>query len=115
LQGEFRAANAAAIEAMKELDAWFASLEAGATEGYAIGAARFAEMMWATEKVDVSIARLKEIGERDMERNLAALRAACARYAPGKSLADCTDRVKAEKPPEGPVAAATAQLGHTRG
>jgi uncharacterized protein (DUF885 family) len=114
LQSEFRAANGAAIAATKELDAWFASQEATATEGYAIGAARFAEMMWATERVDISIARLKEIGERDMERNLAALREACARYAPGKTLVECTQKVKAEKPPEGPVAAATRQLDDLR-
>jgi hypothetical protein len=114
LQEEFRAANALAIAAMKELDAWFASQEATATEGFAIGAARFAEMVWATERVDVSIARLKEIGERDMERNLAALREACARYAPGKSLAECTEKVKAEKPAEGPVAAASKQLESLR-
>jgi uncharacterized protein (DUF885 family) len=114
LQQQFRAANAQAIAAMKDLDAWFASQEATATEGYAIGAARFAEMMWATEKVDVSIARLKEIGERDMERNLAALREACARYMPGKSLAECTEKVKAEKPAEGPVIAASRQLDDLR-
>jgi hypothetical protein len=114
LQAQFREANAGAIAAMKELDGWFASLEATSTEGYAIGAARFAEMVWATEKVDVSIARLKEIGERDMERNLAALREACARYAPGKPIAECAEKVKAEKPPEGPVAAASRQLDDLR-
>jgi hypothetical protein len=71
-------------------------------------------MMWATEQVDVPVARLKEIGERDLERNLAALRDACARYAPGRSLRDCTEKVKAEKPPEGPVAAAQKQLDGLR-
>lgn len=110
LQAQFRDANASAIEAMKGLDAWMASLEATATNDFAIGPARFAEMLWATEKVDVPIARLKETGERDMERNLAALRAACAKYMPGASLAACTDKVKADKPKEGPVAAAERQL-----
>ena len=114
LQAQLREANAGAIKAVKELDAWFASLEASATDGFAIGPARFAEMMWATEKVDVPLARLKEIGERDMERNLASLREACAKYDPGKSLLDCTERVKAEKPPEGPVAAAQKQLDGLR-
>jgi hypothetical protein len=114
LQAQLREANAGAIQAMKDLDAWFVSLERTATNGYAIGAARFAEMTWATERVDVPVARLKEIGERDMERNLAALREACARYDPGKSLTDCTEKVKAEKPPEGPVAAAQKQLDGLR-
>ena len=110
LQAQFREANAGAIEALKGLDAWMASLEPTATDDFAIGPAHFAEMLWATERVDVPIARLKEIGERDMERNLAALRDACAKYLPGASLGDCTNKVKADKPKEGPVAAATRQL-----
>jgi hypothetical protein len=114
LQAEFREANAGAIDAMKTLDAHFTSLEATATDGFAMGAARFAEMLWTTEKVDVPLARLKEIGERDMDRNLASLRQACARYTPGASLKDCTEKAKAEKYPEGPVAAATKQLGELR-
>ena len=114
LQAQFREANAGAIKAVKDMDAWFASLEATATNDYALGAARFSEMIWATEKVDVPLARLKEIGERDMERNLASLRAACAKYDPGKSLRDCTEKVKAEKPAEGPVAAAQKQLDGLR-
>src|SRR5258708_10816246 len=114
LQEEFRAANGDAIAVMKELDAWFASLRATANDNFAIGPARFAEMMWVTEKVDVPLERLKEIGERDLERNLAALRAACARYAPGRTLAECTDQVKAQKPTEGPVAAAQHELAELR-
>ena len=114
LQAEFREANAGAVQAMKALDAYFTTLEPTATEGFAIGPARFAEMLWSTERVDVPLARLKEIGERDMERNLAALREACARYAPGATLKSCTEKVKAEKYPEGPVAAATKQLADLR-
>jgi hypothetical protein len=114
LQAQFREANAGAIEAMKALDAWIGTLEPTATDDFAIGAARFSEMLWATEKVDIPIARLKEIGERDMERNLAALRQACARYLPAKPLAECTEKVKADKPREGPVAAAHKQLDELR-
>ena len=114
LQAELREANAGAIQAMKSLDAYFTTLEAGATNDYAIGPARFSEMLYATEKVDVPLSRLKEIGERDMERNLASLRDACARYAPGASLKDCTEKVKAEKYPEGPVKAAARQLEDLR-
>jgi hypothetical protein len=114
LQAQFREANAGAIGAMKALDAWIATLEPTATDDFAIGAARFSEMLWATEKVDIPIARLKEIGERDMERNLAALRQACARYLPGKPIAECTGKVKADKARGGPVAAAHQQLDELR-
>jgi uncharacterized protein (DUF885 family) len=114
LQAEFRDANAAAVRAMKDLDAWFTTLEPTATDQFAIGAANFSRMLRATEKVDIPLARLKEIGERDMERNLAALREACARYLPGQSLRECTEKVKSDKPRGGPVAAAHRQLDELR-
>ena len=78
LQAEFRTANAGAIKAMKDLDAWITQQEAGATDGFSIGAGKFGEMLWATERVDVPLARLKDIAERDLQRNLAALRESCA-------------------------------------
>ena len=43
----------------------------------------------------------------------AALKAACAAFAPGKSLKDCVAKEQADKPPEGPVKAARAQLAPT--
>jgi Bacterial protein of unknown function (DUF885) len=114
LRAEFDAANAGAVKAMKELDAWFKAEEASATEGYAIGAEKFLKMLRATEQVDVPLARLKEMGERDLERNLAALREACARFAPGESVTACVTRVQDRKPAEGPVLAAQRQLRELR-
>jgi hypothetical protein len=110
LQTEFRAANAGAIRAMKELDGWFTQQEGSATEDFALGAEKFAQMLRDTEQVDIPLARLKEIGERDMERNLAALRGACARLAPGQTLEACVARVKADNPARGPVEEARKQL-----
>ena len=114
LQNEFRAANAGAIQAMKDLDGWFTQQEAAATDKFAFGAEKFAEMLKATEQVDIPLARLKEIGERDLERNLAALREACARFAPGQTVAACVARAQADKPAAGPVATAQAQLGELK-
>jgi hypothetical protein len=71
-------------------------------------------MLWATERVDVPLAELERVGRADLERNLAALRGACARFAPGQSLAECTRRVRATKPPEGPVEGARRQLVRLR-
>src|SRR6266853_1268554 len=70
LQAEFRAANADAIKAVKDLDAWFAQQEASAVDTFALGANKFAEMLRATERVDVPLAELKGIAERDLQRNL---------------------------------------------
>src|SRR5262249_740745 len=74
LQVKFRAANDGAIKAMKALDAWLMQQEAGATESFPLGPEKFTAMLRATEGIDVPLPRLKEIAERDLERNLAAMR-----------------------------------------
>jgi hypothetical protein len=114
LQDEFRAANAAAIKAMKELDAWFTQQEAAATDKFALGPEKFAEMLRKTEQVNVPLDQLKAIGERDLDRNLKALRDACARFAPGQTVEACVARVQAIKPAGTPVDAAQKQLGELR-
>lgn len=110
LQAEFRPATAEAVRALKELDAWLESERPRATDAFALGPELFREMLWATERVDVPLERLEEIGRADMARNLRALAQACARYAPGRSVRACVDRAAARKPRGGPIAAARAQL-----
>jgi hypothetical protein len=114
LQAEFAAANDAAAEAMRALDAWFATLEAEATEEFAIGAERFREMLRATERVVTPLEELERIGRGDMDRNLRALDDACARFAPGAPVAACIARAQDAKPAGGPVAAARRQLDDLR-
>ena len=72
----FRVANAGAIKAMKDLDAWLKAQEASATDKFAIGPEKFSALLKATERVDMPLAQVKEIGERDLERNLSALKEA---------------------------------------
>ena len=80
LQKNFTEANAGAIKAMKELDAWFKTQEATATDNFALGAAKFSEMLRETEGVEVRLDELESVGRRDLERNQTALRDACARF-----------------------------------
>ena len=110
LQAEFRTANDAAISAMKALDAWLTEQEAGATERFALGPEKFAAMLRATERIDVPLPRLKEIAERDLERNLAAMREACHAIAPGQTIEACVATVNADKMAGSPVEGATKQL-----
>jgi hypothetical protein len=117
LQAELREAIAGAAAATRDLDAWFARLEDEAAEmedGYAFGPERFRRMLRDSERVDLPLEVLEAAGRRELERNLAALREACAAYAPGLSLADCVERVQAEKPVGGPVEAARRQLAGLR-
>ena len=110
LQKDFHEANGAAIKAMKELDAWFKTQEASATDKFALGAEKFSEMLRQTEGVEVRLDELENVGRRDLERNQAALREACEKYAPGQSITACIAKAEANKPVGGPVEAARKQL-----
>jgi hypothetical protein len=114
LQEDFRQANAEASVAMLDLDTWFESLEPDATNDFAMGAERFSEMLRATERVDIDLDELERVGRSDLERNLEAIAGACNEYAPGESVQACVLRVQADKPDDGPVNAAIAQLGSLR-
>jgi uncharacterized protein (DUF885 family) len=110
LQTDFRAANDAAIKAMRDFDSWLASQEASATDNFALGADRFSAMLKATEGVNVPLDQLEQIGRQDMQRNLAALREACAAYAQGQTIQQCIAKSQAQKPEGSVVDAARQQL-----
>jgi hypothetical protein len=110
LQSQLAAANAAAAKAMQELADWLIAERKHATQDYALGPQLFARMVAATEQVDVPLARLHQIGQADMDRNLASLKKVCDGYAPGKTLRECADKANAMKPEGGAVAGARRQL-----
>ena len=51
-------------------------------------------MLKATERVDVPLSELAATGRRDLDRNLAALKEACATFAPGVSLSECVAKAR---------------------
>lgn len=106
----FETANAGAVAALEKTADWFEGQLDEATDDYAMGPELYREMLKATEGVDLSLERFREIAERDLERNLAAARKACEDFAPGESLKACADQLKANKPEAGPVQAARDQL-----
>jgi len=114
LQQQLADANAGAAKAMQELADWLVTERKRATQDYALGPQLFSRMVAATEQVDVPLARLQQIGQADMERNLAALRSVCATYAPGKTLRECADKANSHQPEGGSVAAARRQLPELR-
>ena len=114
LKAELKDSNAGAIAALKELDAWLQEQLPNATQEFALGAETFQRMLHDTEGVDIPLPVLWEMGQRDVERNIAALKDACARVIPGVPIRGCMERVQGRKPPEGPVRAATSQLGELK-
>jgi hypothetical protein len=114
LQRELAAADAAAAAAMSGLQDYFVGLRATANEDFALGGELFAQMLRDTERVDIPVERIEAAGRADLERNTAALRQVCDRYQPGRSLRECVAQEEAAKPPQGVVAAGTADLRRLR-
>jgi uncharacterized protein (DUF885 family) len=110
LQSDFSAANANAIRALKSVETWFVSQQAKTNEDFALGKDLFQQMLFDTERVDTPLDRLEAIGRQDLERNAAAMKEACAQFAPGKSLADCAAKQIADKAPGKTSDAAREQL-----
>jgi uncharacterized protein (DUF885 family) len=107
-------ATAAAARAMDELTSWLESQRATASNEFALGAPRFLEMLRQTERVETPLEELELVGRKDLERNLAALKEACAGFAPKASLAACVGKMRADKPAAGTVEGARAQLADLR-
>lgn len=110
LQNNFSAVNSAAVAALKDLDDWLVAQEAEATDDFALGPELFQEMLWATERVSLSLEELEAIGRKDLERNLSALKKACNDLAPDKSITETIAMVMSDKPEGGPVDEARLQL-----
>jgi uncharacterized protein (DUF885 family) len=98
LRAEFEKQNTAAAAALADLQNHMESLRATQIENFAMGPELFAKMIYATERVDTPLAELEQVGLADMQRNQAALKDACATFAPGKTLKQCTDKAAANKP-----------------
>ena len=108
LQQEFASANADAIEAMQGMTDWLKSNMPNATEDFALGPELFRQMLWDTERVDISLEELEAIGRADMARNLQDLNDACAEFAPGLSVQDCFAKMSGNKPKDGSVEGAVS-------
>jgi len=110
LQQQFAASSAKASKAMRDIATWLASQKPTATTDFALGAARFSRMLAATEDVDTPLDQLEAIGKADLAKNQAALKQACAQFAPGATIEDCAKKMQADKPEGGPVEAARRQI-----
>jgi hypothetical protein len=110
LQSDFAAANADAVKALVALDAWLASLQATATDNFEMGTDLFEKMLHDTERVNTPLDQLEAVGRQDLDLNTAAMKDACEHFAPGKTLAECSEKQAADKPSGNPLDAAREQL-----
>jgi hypothetical protein len=114
LRAQLDAATQEAVTAANDFVQYLEAQRPQATQNFALGAEKFSAMLRATEGVDTPLAQVKAAGEADLARNLAALKSACAVYAPKASLPDCLRKVGMKKTPGGPVAGARLQLDELR-
>ncbi len=114
LQKAFDEAAAPAARAMRDLAAWLDAQKGTATQDFALGPDRFSRMVSQTEGVEVPLETLEAAGRADLARNQAALKDACARYAPGATIAACMAKAGAHKADGGPVAAARKMIPDLR-
>lgn len=113
-QKELNEVLATAAQGMSDLARWLDAQRGSATEAFALGETRFAEMLAHTEGVTTPLPQLAAIEQADLERNTKALQEACAQYAPKASIAACVARMNADKPKGGAVSGARAQLAELR-
>ena len=109
-QEALKTASTNAAVAMKSLANWLEAQRPNATSNFALGAAKFQQMLHDTEMVDTPIVELERIGRADLDSNLKLLKDACGRWAAGMTMMQCMDKMNADKPEGGAVAAARAQL-----
>jgi len=111
LQKDFADASTAASKAMADLATWLEGQKSSATQNFALGADKFQRMLLETEGVDTPLDQLEAAGKADLAKNQAALKDACAKFAPGKSIEACVAKMSANKPPNNdPVAEARRQI-----
>ena len=96
-QKEFAEANAGAARAVKDFDAWLVEQEKTATDNFALGPDKFRQMLKQTEGVEIDLAELERVARTDLDRNLAAFKAECDKWAPGKTLTECNAQANAIK------------------
>jgi uncharacterized protein (DUF885 family) len=89
LMKDFAAANASALAATRAFSEWLEhDLAPRAHASFALGAARFAELLRLQEMVETPLPALAALAEAQLARDRAAFLATAARLAPGQPPAD---------------------------
>jgi uncharacterized protein (DUF885 family) len=79
-------------------------------DDYPIGAEHFLRMLADKEMISIDLARLEEIGKRDLDRNLGSVEVAARKLHPRRAIPQILARANADRPPVDKIfAEATAQ------
>jgi len=103
-----------AAVAFDDAGAWAETLRTTATDGYALGAQGFSNMLLKTELIDIPLTEIKSMGEQDLSANLQRVKRACETIAPNQPLYDCVQSANSHKPAGGAVARGQEQLAELK-
>ena len=96
--------------ALAEHAAWLERQLPQGTTAFALGEARYLEMLRETQGVYAPLATLVQLADADLRRNLTAMEEAARAIDPGRPVADVVHALAAEKPaPDQILAVATEQ------
>ncbi len=98
LATELKEELAAMKTALQDYEADLVAKQKTATDDYALGPEQFVAMLRETQGIDVSLERLVEIGQKDLDRNLAAMNAAAKEIAPKADVRKTVLKVQSAKP-----------------
>jgi len=101
--------------ALDEFAVYLEAARGRATDDFALGREAFTRMLAETQGIEVDLDRLRAALEADLERNLAATRAAAAQIDPKASVAEVLARVAEDRPkPKDVLKTAAAQATDMR-
>ena len=110
LQQAFSAALEPAVAALRDVKAWLELQLEDSLDDFALGEERYRELLRRVYRIDLDWRTLKTVAQADLDRNLELLRKTCRSIDPELAITDCAARVRGDKPAEGAVARANAQL-----
>lgn len=111
MQKDLKDASEAAAVVTGDLAKWLGNQKKTATKDFALGPEKFQRMLAETEGVDTPLDQLEAAGKADLAKNQDALKQACDKYAPKKTIQACMDKMSANKPAgNDPVAEARRQI-----
>jgi uncharacterized protein (DUF885 family) len=110
LWSEFKKATEETVYAFEEFVKWLDTRKHDATDNFAMGSEKFSKMLYATDRIDMPLTELIELAENDLQRNQNALKDACQKYSPGKSVKECIQMIQSQKKEYNPIEIAREQL-----
>lgn len=110
LWGDFNRENEKTINTINKFVKWLDVQIPNATDSFAMGSEKYSRMLYSTERIKIPLSELKKIAEDDLERNLLALKIACKKLSPDKSIEECIKIVKDDKPKQSPIYEAQEQI-----